>query len=49
MTDTRRRGTAAFSIPYEITAIIVLLTYWEENIPIAAVTMVCLVIFGYDP
>ncbi|PGH13915.1 hypothetical protein AJ79_03330 [Helicocarpus griseus UAMH5409] len=36
----------AFSVPYEITAINVLLTYWTDKIPVAAVVMVCLVIYA---
>ncbi|OJD16424.1 hypothetical protein AJ78_03411 [Emergomyces pasteurianus Ep9510] len=36
----------AFSAPYEITAINVLLTYWTDKIPVAAVVMVCLVIYA---
>ncbi|KAL2371234.1 general amino acid permease [Blastomyces gilchristii SLH14081] len=36
----------AFSVPYEITAINVLLTYWTDKIPVAAVVIVCLVIYA---
>lgn len=39
-------STIAFSIPYEITAINVLLTYWTDKIPVAAVVMVCLLIYA---
>jgi amino acid transporter len=39
---------SAFSIPYEITAIDVLLTYWTDKIPIAVVVIVCLIIYAYD-
>ncbi|KAK4090036.1 general amino acid permease (agp2) [Purpureocillium lilacinum] len=36
----------AFNIPYEITAIYVLLTYWTDKIPVGAVVVVCLAIFA---
>ncbi|KAL2823575.1 amino acid permease/ SLC12A domain-containing protein [Aspergillus cavernicola] len=36
----------AFSIPYEVTAIHVLLTYWTDKIPVGVVVAVCLVIYG---
>ncbi|KAH8803586.1 general amino acid permease [Xylogone sp. PMI_703] len=36
----------AFAIPYEITAINVLLTYWTDKVPVAAVVVVCLVIYA---
>ncbi|KAJ5983045.1 general amino acid permease (agp2) [Penicillium waksmanii] len=36
----------AFAIPYEITAIDVLLGYWTDKIPIGAVVVVCLVIYA---
>ncbi|KAA8642447.1 uncharacterized protein ATNIH1004_011391 [Aspergillus tanneri] len=36
----------AFNIPYEITAINVLLTYWTDKVPVAAVVVVCLVIYA---
>ncbi|KAF9890623.1 hypothetical protein FE257_005754 [Aspergillus nanangensis] len=36
----------AFSIPYEITAIHVLLTYWTNKIPVYAVVLVCLAIYA---
>lgn len=35
----------AFAIPYEITAINVLLTFWTDKVPIAAVVIACLVIY----
>ncbi|RJE22665.1 Amino acid permease [Aspergillus sclerotialis] len=35
----------AFNIPYEITAINVLLTYWTDKVPVAVVVVVCLVIY----
>lgn len=41
--------TAAFAIPYEITAINVLLTFWTDKIPIAAVVVICLVIYACAP
>jgi hypothetical protein len=41
------RLCAAFNIPYEITAIDVLLGYWTDKIPIEAVVVVCLVIYAY--
>ncbi|OKL62475.1 hypothetical protein UA08_02556 [Talaromyces atroroseus] len=36
----------AFAIPYEITAVNVLLTYWTDQIPVAAVVMICFVIYA---
>ncbi|KAJ5624938.1 hypothetical protein N7510_001247 [Penicillium lagena] len=36
----------AFAIPYEITAINVLLTFWTDKIPVAAVVVICLVIYA---
>ncbi|KAJ5545261.1 hypothetical protein N7535_006355 [Penicillium sp. DV-2018c] len=36
----------AFAIPYEITAINVLLTYWTDKVPVVAVVMACLVIYA---
>lgn len=36
----------AFNIPYEITAIHVLLTYWTDKVPVWAVVIVCLAIFA---
>ncbi|GLI82279.1 hypothetical protein PoHVEF18_010709 [Penicillium ochrochloron] len=36
----------AFAIPYEITAINVLLTYWTDKVPVVAVVMICLVIYA---
>lgn len=38
--------TAAFSIPYEITAIDVLLTFWTDKIPPAVVVVVCFLIYA---
>lgn len=38
----------AFAIPYEITAIDVLLTYWTDKIPIAVVVVVCFVIYACE-
>ena len=37
----------AFNIPYEITAIHVLLGYWTDKVPVAVVVVVCLVIYAY--
>lgn len=37
----------AFNIPYEITAIHVLLGYWTDKVPVGAVVAVCLVIYAY--
>jgi hypothetical protein len=39
-------ATTAFAIPYEITAIDVLLTFWTDKIPVGAVVVVCLVIYA---
>ncbi|KAI1823971.1 general amino acid permease [Xylaria intraflava] len=36
----------AFNIPYEITAIHVLLTYWTDKVPVAAVVVAALVIYA---
>ncbi|KAL5355811.1 amino acid permease/ SLC12A domain-containing protein [Aspergillus floccosus] len=36
----------AFNIPYEITAIHVLLGYWTDKVPVAVVVVVCLVIYA---
>ncbi|KAJ0375239.1 hypothetical protein COL922a_014191, partial [Colletotrichum nupharicola] len=36
----------AFNIPYEITAIHVLLTYWTDKIHVGVVVAVCLVIYA---
>ncbi|OJJ56712.1 hypothetical protein ASPSYDRAFT_1152454 [Aspergillus sydowii CBS 593.65] len=36
----------AFNIPYEVTAIHVLLTYWTDKIPVGVVVAVCLVIYA---
>ncbi|KAL1860907.1 hypothetical protein Plec18167_003812 [Paecilomyces lecythidis] len=36
----------AFAIPYEITAINVLLTFWTDKVPVAVVIVVCLVIYA---
>lgn len=35
----------AFAIPYEITAVNVLLTYWTDKVPVAVVVVICLLIF----
>lgn len=36
----------AFNIPYEVTAIHVLLTYWTDKIPVGVVVAVCVVIYA---
>ncbi|KAJ5679164.1 hypothetical protein N7462_007408 [Penicillium macrosclerotiorum] len=36
----------AFAIPYEITAINVLLTYWTDKVPVVAVVVICLAIYA---
>ncbi|PYH45578.1 general amino acid permease [Aspergillus saccharolyticus JOP 1030-1] len=38
--------TMALGIPYEIVALNVLLTYWTDRIPVAAVVVVVLIIYG---
>lgn len=38
--------SAAFSIPYEITAIDVLLKFWTDKIPVAVVVVVCFLIYA---
>lgn len=38
----------AFAIPYEITAINVLLTYWTDKVPVAAVVIACFMISTWD-
>lgn len=40
-------NSIAFNIPYEITAINVLLTYWTDKVPVAVVVVICLAIFAY--
>ena len=37
----------AFNIPYEITAVNVLLTYWTDKIPVVAVVFICFVLYAY--
>lgn len=37
----------AFNIPYEITAISVLLTYWTDKVPAAAVVVACLALYAF--
>jgi amino acid transporter len=39
----------AFNIPYEITAIHVLLTYWTDKIHVGVVVAVCIVIYSCVP
>lgn len=36
----------ALNIPYEIVAINVLLTYWTDKVPAAAVVVIVMAIFG---
>ncbi|KAJ5569394.1 hypothetical protein N7450_011880 [Penicillium hetheringtonii] len=36
----------AFNIPYEITAVNVLLTYWTDKIPVVAVVFICFVLYA---
>lgn len=38
----------ALMIPFEITAISLVLKYWRDDIPAAAVCMVCIVLYAYD-
>lgn len=37
----------AFNIPYEITAISVLLTYWTDKVPAAAVVVACMALYAF--
>lgn len=37
----------AFGIPYEIVAINILLTYWTDRVPVAAVVVIMLVLYTY--
>jgi amino acid transporter len=39
----------ALMIPFEITAITLILNYWRDDIPVAAVCATCIVLYGYDP
>ncbi|KAE8308239.1 amino acid permease/ SLC12A domain-containing protein [Aspergillus transmontanensis] len=39
----------ALMIPFEITAINLILSYWRDDIPVAAVCAACIVLFAYDP
>lgn len=39
----------ALMIPFEITAINLILSYWRDDIPAAAVCAACIVLFAYDP
>lgn len=41
------QALAAFNIPYEITAISVLLTYWTDKVPAAAVVVACMAIYAF--
>lgn len=36
----------ALLIPFEITAISLLLNYWRDGIPVAAVCVGCIVLYG---
>lgn len=38
----------ALMIPFEITAISLLLSFWRDDIPVAAVCAACIVLYGYD-
>lgn len=38
----------ALMIPFEITAINLILSYWRDDIPVAAVCAVCIVLYAYD-
>lgn len=37
----------ALGIPYEIAALNVLLTYWTDKVPVAAVVVICMVLYAY--
>ena len=37
----------ALGIPYEIAALNVLLTYWTDKVPVAAVVVICIVLYAY--
>ena len=39
----------ALMVPFEITAINLILSYWRDDIPVAAVCAACIVLFAYDP
>lgn len=34
-------------VPFEITAINLILSYWRDDIPVAAVCAVCIVLYAY--
>lgn len=36
----------AFLIPWEISALNLVLTFWSDNIPLAAVCAACIVLYG---
>ncbi|OBT69876.1 hypothetical protein VE03_00641 [Pseudogymnoascus sp. 23342-1-I1] len=38
--------TMALGIPYEIAALNVLLTYWTDKVPVAAVVVICIVLYA---
>lgn len=38
----------ALLIPFEITALNLVLTYWRDDIPVAAVCAACIVLYAYD-
>ena len=39
----------ALLIPFEITALNLVLTYWRDDIPVAAVCAGCIVLYAYEP
>lgn len=39
----------ALLIPFEITALNLILTFWTDKIPVAAVCAACIVLYAYDP
>lgn len=38
-----------FAIPYEIAAVNLVLTYWTDKIPVAAVCAACIILYAYAP
>jgi len=40
------RMSEATLIPWEISALNVLLTFWSEDIPLAAICAVCIILYG---
>jgi len=39
----------ALLIPFEITALYVVLGFWRDDIPVAAVCAACVVLYGFVP